>query len=386
MTAKILFVDDEIRILQALHRTMRREFDISIAESGRRALEMLAEQPFAVVVSDMRMPQMNGLELLTEVRKQWPETTRMMLTGNNDQETAIQAVNCGEVFRFLNKPCEAEVLRRALQAGIRQYELTTAEKDLLEQTLRGSILAMSEILAISKPEIFGTTSRIRKRVAQLCEEMALEDAWQLDTAAMLCQLGCVNLDAGTIRKAIEGGQLTKEEAKSFDAHPLLGAELISKVPRLDTVANIIRYQNKNYDGSGVPGADGTKGDSIPVGARVLRVAIEFDRLCGAKWSEPAALDELRKARGKFDPAVLAAMNKVIQHQEKAITRRIGVGALVDGMIIEENVTTEGGVLLVCAGQPVTPVIRQRLQSFVAAGALDAQILVAETPDDDNATA
>ena len=385
MTERILFVDDETRVLQAIQRTLRNEYDIVTADSGSRALELLADGDFAVVVSDMQMPEMNGLQLLGEVKARWPDVVRLMLTGNNDQETAVNAVNQGEVFRFLNKPCNSDGLRAALNLSLKQYKLVTAERELLEDTLRGSLQAVSEILAITKPEIFGATSRIRKRVTVLAERLGVADRWQIDTAAMLCQLGCVSLSDAAVKKLHAGGRLSGEEEQAVESHPLLGAELISNIPRLEQVSNIIFYQNKNYDGSGFP-RDTKKGEDIPVGARILKVLVDMDRLLQGKWSERAALDELKNASGKYDPDILAAMEDLIGGDGKKITKRVNVAALVDGMVIEEEVSTTQGVLLVCSGQSVTPAIRQHLHKFVASGALASPILVSDDRDEDAAAA
>ena len=136
----ILFVDDELRILQAFERQLRKRFSIRTAESAQEALKILeVDGPCAVIVSDMWMPGMDGIELLARVKNLYPDTVRIMLTGNADQETAIEAVNCGQIFRFLTKPIPPEALTNSLDLAIREYRLITAEKELLSQTLKGSV-------------------------------------------------------------------------------------------------------------------------------------------------------------------------------------------------------------------------------------------------------
>ena len=140
MKPKILLVDDEVNVLQAYTRVLRSRFALESAESGSQALEVLkANGPFAAIVSDMRMPGMDGVELLSWVRELYPDTVRIMLTGNADQQTATDAVNQGAIFRFLSKPCDSEVLASTLEQAIRQHELITSEKSLLQDTLKGSI-------------------------------------------------------------------------------------------------------------------------------------------------------------------------------------------------------------------------------------------------------
>src|SRR5688572_10183667 len=163
--ARVLFVDDEPNVLNAIRRTLRNDFDVHTAESGKDALRLLEEsEPFGVVVSDCHMPEMDGIEFLHRCSKAAPLAVRVMLTGNMDQETAVKAVNMGDVFKFLNKPCQGDELKSVVTQAVRQHELVTAEKELLEQTLKGSIKVLADLLGIVKPEAFGRTGRLRRKV------------------------------------------------------------------------------------------------------------------------------------------------------------------------------------------------------------------------------
>jgi DNA-binding NtrC family response regulator len=138
MGANVLFVDDEAAVLSGYARTLHHEFQVDTALGGELGLKALAQNgPYAVVISDMRMPGMSGAEFLAGARRAAPETVRMLLTGNADLMTAIEAVNEGNIFRFLTKPCPKDVLVAAIEAGVEQHRLIRMEKDLLEQTLMG---------------------------------------------------------------------------------------------------------------------------------------------------------------------------------------------------------------------------------------------------------
>ena len=148
--ARVLCVDDEPMVLEGLERNLGDHFDVVTAASGQDALTMISAQPpFAAIVSDMRMPQMNGAELLSRVRQLVPDTTRILLTGHSETSAAISAVNDGHIFRFLAKPCAPDVLRRHLIDAVRQHELITSERQLLANTLNGAIQMMSDLLAIA---------------------------------------------------------------------------------------------------------------------------------------------------------------------------------------------------------------------------------------------
>src|ERR1700704_3229320 len=140
MASRILCVDDDSSILEGYKRQLRKEFEVDTAVGPEQGLRMVTEQgPFAVVVSDLQMPGMNGIEFLAQVRAHEPDTVRMLLTGNAELQATIDAINQGQIFRFLTKPCTTEALANALTAGLAQHRLMTAEREPLEQTLRGNI-------------------------------------------------------------------------------------------------------------------------------------------------------------------------------------------------------------------------------------------------------
>ena len=163
MPEKILCVDDEPNILNAYKRALRGTFLIETAAGGAEGLAILkGPDPFAVVVSDMRMPGMDGVEFLREVKQIVPDTVRIMLTGNSDQQTAIDAVNRGSIFRFLTKPCSPEDLSQAIDAAIQQYRLVMAEKELPEKTLTGCVKTLTDILSLVNPTAFSRAGRPRR--------------------------------------------------------------------------------------------------------------------------------------------------------------------------------------------------------------------------------
>ena len=375
MDEKILCVDDEPSVLDAYRRNLRKQFHIETAEAGANALAMIgAQSPYAVVVSDMRMPGMDGVQLLKEIKKRTPNTVRIMLTGNADQQTAMDAVNEGNIFRFLTKPCAPETLAKTLTAGIEQYRLITAEKELLENTLRGSIKVLTDVLSLANPTAFGYASRVRRVVRKLCEQLKPSGAWQFEIAAMLSQIGCVTLPSDTLDKVYHGRALNAEESQMLGAHPEVGRDLVANIPRLEGVAQIIAYQQKHFDGSGTP-SDAVAGDEIPLGARVLKVALDYDTL---KWSgetDMQALVELRGRVGWYDPDVLAAMEVVIGFEASLEIREIGIRDLTGQMILAEDITTTDGTLLVSKGQEVTASLRQRLRNFARRRRIEEPIRV-----------
>ncbi len=386
MNKRVLFVDDEPNVLDAVRRNLRKDFEIETCEDPRRALDMLdAAEPFAVIVSDMRMPEMDGAEFLALARKASPDSVRVMLTGNSDQDTAMAAVNRGAVFQFLTKPADTDNLREVLRAGLRQFQLVTAEKELLGNTLNGSIQVLAEVLSITNPSAFGRTDRIRAKTQQVARLLPDVSHWELETAVSISQLGCVGLPSELLAKAAQGTELTRSEKEEYQAHPQLAADLVARIPRMEGVADIVLYQNKNFDGSGYPRDSRREGD-VPLGARILRVVLAFDELKGQGWSDAATLESLTDRAKLFDPQVLDALGKTLVDSDSTETRRVPVAELTDGMIVQEDVRSDKGVLLVCQGQVVTATVRRHLTKFASSGALSGQVLVTRADSDSTSAA
>jgi len=365
MGEKILFVDDEPNVLQSIRRTLRSKFDVDTAEGGEEALGMLtANGTYAVIVSDMRMPGMNGVELLTKAKQQSPDTVRMMLTGNADQQTAVDAVNHGDIFRFLNKPCESEELSGAITSGLRQHQLITVEKDLLENTLQGSIKVLTEVLSLTDPEVFGRTTRFKHRIHQIADEMGLTDTWQFDTVAMLSLVGSMAIPKDLLKRKLGGESISFDELAEFSTHAKVGADLLMTIPRMETIAESIRYQEKNFDGSGNP-AGNTRGEDIPLGARLMKVVIDFDAFEASGDSEQAALGKLTEQSNFYDPTVLSAFENAFKHDTQLVARPVPISQLVDGMLLAGDVVTASEVLLVAKGQETTQSVRRHLQNYQA---------------------
>lgn len=337
MNDKVLFVDDDKTILETFERALALDYDISTAEGGVEALKLVeAEGPFAVIVSDMRMPGMSGVEFLSEVRKRWPDSVRVMLTGYADMDAAVAAVNEGQVFRFLTKPCPPGVLMPALDSCLEQYRLIMAERELLRGTLRGSIKVLSETLSIARPEIYGQVTRVQPYVKAMAQKLGDPAPWAIETAANLALLGFIGLPDRIINLVIEGKRLLGIDASIFAKHPETADRLIANIPRLESVRSMVRYQNKNFDGTGLP-MDDVRGEKIPLGARILHVGFDFDALVQTGLNKNDAYLALTHRLGFYDPKVLAALEKVLGEESRYVIRDLLAGEITEGMILAEDV-------------------------------------------------
>ena len=314
MTEKILLVDDELPVLDGYRRQIGRKYRVHCALGGEEALELMkTEGPFAVIVSDMKMPGMDGVTFLAKAREMAPDTVRVMLTGT-EEKNAAQAVNEGSIFRFLSKPCQTDLLELTIEAAISRYRLVTSERALLSSTLTGAVKVLTEVLAAARPVAFGRTDRIRMLVRKLAKELIPQQLWRAELAALLSQVGCVGLPEDILTKAYAGKQLVPKDAGLFREHPRVGANLVKHVPRLEQVAEIILQQSKNFDGSGYPD-DSIAGDQIPMEARILKVAIDIDALTLAGSNLPDALAEMGTRAGAYDKAVLQVVERWVKDKE-----------------------------------------------------------------------
>ena len=364
-TAKpaLLCVDDEPLVLEGLTLHLRRAFTLTTATSGAAGLEVLKQKgPFAIVMSDMRMPGMNGAEFLSKVREQFPETVRVLLTGQSDLPSAIAAVNDGQIFRFLTKPCAPDILLSALGAAAKQYELLTSEKVLLEQTLLGSIKTLTDVLSLANPAAFGRANRAKQFMGQLLAEMQRPSDWECDVAALLSQIGCVTIPAETLDRMYDGSQLTAEEQTMAARLPTVAVQLLASIPRLEAVRDMLAHMDDYYEPA-KPG-QAKRGDAIPWGARALKVILDYLTLEARSGSGAQALETMRTRKGWYDPSILQPFAEVAARSTSAVeVRHVVVRELRQGMILRDNVFTKNGMLLVTKGHEVTPGLLERIANF-----------------------
>jgi response regulator RpfG family c-di-GMP phosphodiesterase len=373
---RVLCVDDEPKVLQGLSFSLRRGYEVVPAVSGEAGLEVLARDPeIAVIISDMRMPGMDGAVFLTKARGVSPDATRILLTGQAELAAAIAAINEGRIFRFLTKPCAPTDLVAAVDAAVAQYQLVTSERVLLEQTLRGSVQMLTDVLALAAPAAFGQAMRIQRHARDLAARVDGAELWPIELAAMLSQVGFVSLEPSTLEKLREGIHLGPEEQQAVARLPALAEQLVAKIPRLDPVRAALRYQGAAFDGAGTP-PSAPRGKDLPLGARVLGIVCDFDRLEASGLSTQVALDTMRGRRGRYDPELLELFAARLGcDNREAEVAEIPVRFVRLGMTFLQDVRTQAGVLLVARGHEATPSLIERFRNF-APGSVREPVRVA----------
>jgi response regulator RpfG family c-di-GMP phosphodiesterase len=409
----ILCVDDEPNILAALRRLFRGQgYEVHTCDSGRAGLELLAAQPVDIVISDMRMPEMDGVEFLEQVRSRWPDTLRLLLTGHADVRLILDAINRGEIYRYVTKPWDendillmvshalerkmlvAEKLRlealtrhqneqlRELNANLeakvasRTAELKKVHDELVnshEKVKRNfltSIKVLSSIVEMRKAHLAGHSRRVADLARRIATRLGLDarEAQQVFIAGLLHNIGKVGLTDAMLDMPVS--MMSGDTLGYYRAYPARGEHLLMPLDELREAAAIVRAHQERFDGSGFP--DGLAGLEIPIGARILALASDYDNLQIGTLSQRQLRPEqaaaiIVESRGKrYDPAVVTAFHDIITKRiavEVPMDRALPVVELVPGMRIARDLVTKDGSLLLSADHVLTERMIRQIADF-----------------------
>ena len=401
----LLCVDDEPNILSALRRLFRASgYRILLAGDGPQALEVLAKEPVHMVISDMRMPGMDGSQLLEQVRQRWPDITRVLLTGYADVKSTIAAINRGEIYRYINKPWNDDEMllmvqqafeRHALQDEKRRLEALTQAQN---EALRALNASLEEKVTARTAELATATERLKKnyltsikvvsnlielrggalngharKVADLARRTAQQlgmngvDTHEVFIAGLLHDIGHIGLAEPLLATSVP--LMSVEDKAAYVKHPVLGELALMPLDDMRGVAALVRSHHERPDGQGYP--DGLAGDAIPIGARILAVVDTFEDLqSGHLIRTPLSADEartmlLRGRGGQFDAAVVDAFLQAIAPARRDTgppCMALPVDALKPGMVLGRELRSAEGVMLLAADQVLTADLIQRIRA------------------------
>ena len=397
---RILFVDDESQLLKALTRVFRsKDYSVRTAESGEQGLALLKEQVADVIISDMRMPGMDGATFLAESLEVSPSSRRILLTGYSDHDSTISAINKGKIHQYLNKPWDNDELKSTVDSEFREIAQSPSEdksnlklKD--EVSLVKAELSQAHLFAdMAKDELlnqYKTTIKIisnlinlkmpssaEQNTAVVSHSVALSKLIKLDTkviteirnAAMLHQIGKLTIPDNLVNRKIISFSPT--ELKEYNQHSHKGADLLLPLSSLEFAAKLIRFQNENFDGSGFPGRYAK--NAIPLGSRILRITIDFHQIVYGQFydKEYGAMDALtlmKKDSGiKYDPTLLSIYERFIIELSKTNTIKndflVDTSSLKSGMKVTRDIFNNDGLLLVTKGTVLNDVLIRKLLSL-----------------------
>ena len=407
----LLCVDDEPAILSALRRLFRGSYRVLTSESGAAALALLEQEPVDVVLSDLRMPQMDGAELLAQVCRRWPDTVRLMMTGHADVSSIMAAINDGEIYRYVTKPWSDNDMLLAVRHAFERLALRQDRDRLaalaqrqnaalteLNHSLEARVVARTRDLAKSHDALLALNQRLKdnfittvkilsgmvemrgglltghaRRVAELARRIAQRmglDGKQVQdvfVAALLHDIGKAGLQDDLLDQPFN--LLHGDALGRFRLHPVHAEHLLMPLADLREVSAIVRAQLERYDGAGFP--DGCAGDAIPLGARILALASDYDNLqLGALVQRRLPPDEAARvihasAGRRYDPAVVAAFRAVTDGAPAAVIDDVALlsGDLVPGMVLSRDLVSREGQLLLTAGQTLDQRMARQVRDF-----------------------
>jgi len=392
LSARLLFVDDEPSILSALKRMFRgKNYEILTATSAKEGLALLEEKPADLVISDMRMPEMDGAEFLQQVFTRWPDTKRILLTGYADATATIAAINRGRIWRYVSKPWNDEELivtveqalahRQLTQENARLVALTQRQNEELRQLNTGleqkvaerteqlqralkslkqgfvnTVHVFSSIMELRGGELAGHSRRVAELARKLARRLQMTDSEVQEAflAALLHDIGKLGMTDSSIGRPFNS--LGPEARAEIMKHPAKGEMLLMPIEQLRGAATLIRHHHEQFDGGGYP--DNLSGTAIPLGARVLAVVNDYDALQrGTLVARPlSAADALRflvDNRGKrYDPAVVDPFSQLLAESraEESPELPLRPKSLVPGMQLARDLLHHEGYLLLARGQ------------------------------------
>ena len=252
-------------------------FEVETYDSATGFLQSIDRGRPGCVVADVRMPGMDGATLLTTARDVAPDAVRILLTGHADAPSAMAAVNQGEVYRFLAKPCPPTALAEAVRTAVEHHHHLLAERELLERTLNGSIQLVIQVLEMANPVLFGRASQIRRMSAGVAQVLGVRERWPIELAAMFSRLAWISLPPETAERLDRGLVNSDSEQEMIDRLPQVADQLLSHVPRLGVVREILRVCDRVVgEPKRQPG--NSEAELVITGSRILRAVLDFDTL------------------------------------------------------------------------------------------------------------
>ncbi len=362
---KILIVDDSEEnrlILEDICSSSGINF--LSAENGKVALDLIRSNQVDCVLLDIQMPVMTGIEFLEIIKR---DSTLsfipiIMVSSIEDSKSIVECLNKG-ANDYITKPFEKEILIARMNGVLKRYEIFLNEKELVEKTFFGSVKLLNDLLASLSPQIFGKSNQIRGIAKSICQEINYHESNEIELAALFSHIGCIALSSDIIDKLINGKFLLLEEKQIYDNHPLLGYKLLKNIQLLENVSNAVLYQNKNFDGSGPPQFEKISGEKIPLSARILRGAIEFQN-CRIRSNSALEFSDLLKSREPFlDPNIYKALIQVMIKEDSRELKELIVFNLKPGMIFADDVFTSNNRKIAAQWQEATDGIIERIRNI-----------------------
>lgn len=414
--ASLLLVDDEKNILTSLKRLFRSEgYSIHLANSGAEGLKILEDEEIDLVISDMRMPEMNGAEFLEKVSNVWPKITRILLTGYSEISSTIDAINKGNIYKYISKPWEENDLKLTVRNALesrrielerdRLLDLTRKQNeelkefnsnledmvksrtseldqamgmletayDSLKDNYSKTIDVFSSLIEIREGRLKGHSRRVARQAQNLASKIGMDDdeAKQVSFAAMLRDIGKIGFKDNLLNKPFESLDIINKA--EFCKHPIIASGILMMLAPLKEVSSLIRHSHERYDGTGYP--DHYAGDKIPTGSRVLAIVSDFDalqtgHLINKKLTRSEAIEFIIENKGsRYDPVISDEFIKLLKsnNSKKSVDNAVEMiytaSDIKPGMILSRDLVSNKGILLLSEGSKLGENIISQLKKL-----------------------
>lgn len=308
----ILLVDDEEDNLALLYRTLRGSYNLERTTSPLKALEMMKEMDFQLVISDHKMPEMDGVEFLKRIQLMKPPVMRILLTAYSDANILIDAINYAKIYRYIKKPFNPDELQLIVSSALEYFQLKHDHDILiadLKELFSGTIKAIMEALDAKDSYTSGRSKRITFYSVKIAQQLGLTaiETGKIELAGMLHDIGMIGVSDDILYKI---DSLNQEEYDEIKKHITYSVKILEDIKQLKDVVEIIKYHHEKHDGTGYP--FGIKGEDIPIGSRIIAVADAFDsvisnRIYRNKIEMTEAMNKIKETSGsQFDPIVVKA--------------------------------------------------------------------------------
>lgn len=410
---KLLLLDDEVEILNSLKRLLRKEFDITTFDDPNQALVALKQEQFALIVSDMRMPALDGATFLTKAKELSPNSVRLLLTGYSDLESTSRAINEGNIFSYISKPWDNSELKQILSRALEHYQLK-AENQKLTKELMSSNLKLSELNGQLEEKVKKRTAALNnsneklkhsvekqrsmfqqllqlisliveqrthdmighnKRVALHCKLLAehfrlkRHQVINIYISALVHDLGKIALDDALL--SVPENKLEPQQWNEYREHALKGAELLATLPQMESIAKTIKHQYEHTDGTGVP--EHLINEQIPFGAKLIRLVVDYDRLVsglttGVNISPDDAMNHVAKLSGKvYDASLVQAYKKLLNNMPKdnevLMDYCVATDDLEEGMSISKDIINKAGGVMLTKNTTLNNLVIEKLKEY-----------------------
>jgi putative two-component system response regulator len=358
--AKIMVVDDNPENLELLGDMLRqRGYHVRAFPRGRLALISAAQAPPDLILLDVNMPEMSGYEVCERIKaiEASPGIPVLFMSALNQTEDKIKGFQAGGVD-YISKPFQFEEVHARVETHLRLRRALLAEKKLLDLTLNGSIRMLTDLIQANSPELAVRSRAIRDCVVWMTQRMAVAEAWQYDLAATLSLIGCVTLPEQIFKLGYAGKALSVEEEAMFKAHPESAKRLLTNIPRLEAIAEMIRLQQ-------IPDVEEPSlSPEMRLGAHMLHLAVELDRRIYRGIPFQTALQELKATHGRFQPAMLAVLEKYLPASTAFHRQTLPIKRLSAGMTLDEDLASKrAGILVLRKGTLLSETWIERLANF-----------------------